>query len=661
MNSKLLNKLVFSSMKNNKKTLLPFLLSTSMTIVVYYILASLAFGPFIYYDHKEVFYGAQTIAILLEMGSNVVGLFALIFIFYANQFVMKERKREIGLYGVLGLSRFNIGRIMVVESLLTGIGCLAVGIAVGSFLNKIMLLLLYKIVGQSYIEGLFFSWLACRRTLILFGFVFVLCCVYNIFSVNVGSPIELLRSNITGEKEPKVKWLMLMAGAITLVIGYSIALSCESPSQAITSLFGAIFLVIVGTYFLFITGSIFILKVLKSNKHFYYKTRNFVSVSNLIYRMKHNAAGLASICILSTAVILLITCATSLMTLGRKNINTMFPSDVMIIGGKAVAEADESYLGAIKEVSDACGVHIEDLWSDTVIYDMFQNVENGFTVISESAGVNTDTQSMMYIMTAEEYERLSGDAVSLEPNQIWFADTNNANFSVIQILGNEYEVVGTTDMKKCQKIAQTEMTLFNNAYVVLADEATREKLYESQGDMYDNVDYVIGFNLSEALSEEEMNQYKNMLVQRLGFEEISFKAENEKFFVSIYGGVFFVGVFLAVLFLMATVLIIYYKQMSEGFEDKKRYEILKKVGLTDKEVRITIKRQVMILFFLPVLTAILHMIVASKIVRLFLRVILIVDAFTFDMSILAVALVFLIIYALVYKITSNEYYHIINE
>lgn len=660
MNSRLLHKLVFASMKNNKKTLFPFFLSTSITILVYYILASLAFGPFIYYDHKEVFYGAQTIAILLEMGSNVVGLFAMIFIFYANQFVMKERKREIGLYGVLGLSRFNIGRMMIAESALTGIGCLLVGIAAGSFLNKIMLLLLYKIVGQGYVEGLFFSWLACRRTLILFGFAFAICCIYNIFSVNVGSPIELLRSNITGEKEPKVKWIMLIVGIVCLASGYSIALGCKSPSQAINSLFGAIFLVIIGTYFLFITGSIFILKTLKKNKNFYYQTRNFVSVSNLIYRMKHNAAGLASICVLSTAVILLITCATSLMTLGRKNINTMFPSDVMMIGTKTINDKEEDYIQSIREASDACEVNIKALWSDTVIYDMFQNTENGFSVIPDNAGVDTDGQSMMYILTAEEYERLSGQHLMLEQNQIWYVDTNKAHYDTIQILGNNYEVVGKPDIKSCQKITQTEMTLFNNAYIVLADDDARAKLYEGQRDVYQEVSIVIGFDLEDKLEEEKINEYKNMLMQRLGFEQISFKAENEKFFVSIYGGVFFVGLFLAVLFLMATVLIIYYKQMSEGFEDKKRYEILKKVGLTDKEVRITIKRQVMILFFLPVLTAILHMVVASKIVRLFLYVILVVDSFTFNMSILAVALIFLVIYALVYKITSNEYYHIVN-
>lgn len=661
MSNRLLNKLVFSSMKNNKKTLFPFLFASSITVMVYYILASLAFGPYLMDNHEEVFYGAQTIAILLEMGSQIVAIFALIFIFYANQFVMKERKREIGLYGVLGLSRWSIGRMLMLESFINGLVSMTAGVIVGSFLNKLMLLMLYKIVGQEPVEGLFFTTNAFGRTILIFGIAFVVCCVYNVFSVNVGNPIELLRSNSTGEKEPKVKCIMLVTGVIALGLGYGLALRCESPSQAITTLFEAIFLVVIGTYFLFITGSIFVLKILKRNPRFYYKTRNFISVSNLIYRMKHNAAGLASICILSTAVILLITCATSLMVLGKENINIMFPNDVMISGEINFVDQEQNYMQLVQEVSKDCSVEIEDLWENMLVCDVFDNTEKGFTFVTKNSGIDMDGQSMMYIMTAEEYEKISGESVKLKSNQVLYADTKNSEFHQIDIQGQLYEVAGVTNIQKCKKISNYEMSLFNNAYMVMADEAARKEMLSYAAESSETYNVVMGFELKDKLEENLRAEYEKRLKDTLGFEEVSFKSEGEKFFISIYGGAFFVGLFLAVLFLMSTVLIIYYKQMSEGFEDKKRYEILKKVGLTDKEVRVTIKRQVMILFFLPVLTAIIHMLVASKIVRLFLRVILLINGVTFNMSIGAVAFVFLIIYALVYKITSNAYYQIVND
>ena len=660
VNNRLLGKLVFSSMKNNKKTLVPFLLASSITIMVYYILASLAFGPYIYHNGVEAFYGAKTIAILLEMASQIIAIFSYIFIFYANQFVMKERKREFGLYGVLGLSRRNIAKLLTFESLINGGICIVSGIVAGTLLNKIMLLILYKIAKQPPVEGLFFAPMALKNALIIYVIAFVLCCIYNTLSINVGNPIDLLRSNSAGEKEPKVKWLTLLVGFAALAGGYHTALSCASASEAISYIFVAIFLVILATYCLFITGSIFLLKALKRNKKFYYKTRNFVSVSNLIYRMKHNAAGLASICILSTAVILLITCATSLMMLGRKNINIMYPNDIMIREEVEAGNVEEVYTKALSDIAKESGMEPKEIRIDTLVIDMLNNSPDGFEKLGPGDGYDTNKQAMLYLLTAKEYEHLTGEKVELNSNQILYADTHSRSFKSFNFCGREFEVKGLADTKKSQRVSLYEMSLYNNAYMVVADENVREELYRDIDSPLPELVMVAGIDLKESVKKEDIPVFNANMLNRLGFENVSFKVEDEQMFVSLYGGVFFVGVFLAAVFLMATVLIIYYKQMSEGYEDKKRYEILKKVGLTDREVRFVIKRQVMILFFLPVFTAIIHMMVASKIVRLFLSVVLLVDTFTFNMSILGVALVFLFIYSLVYKITSNEYYNIVN-
>ena len=275
MNNRLLNKLVFQGISKNKKTMIPFFIAETFIVMVYYILTSLAFGPYIYYDHKEVFYGAQTVAILLDMASGIIGIFAVIFIMYANQFVMKDRKREIGLYGILGLSKTNITVMMIKETIIKAVVGIGGGVLVGTFLNKIMLLILFKIVKEDPVKGILFSSVALKKTIILFAFILIACCIYNISSVNLGSPIELLRSNKTGEKEPKVKWVTFVIGIVTLVMGYYMALSCKSTGEAVEKLFTSIFLVIVGTYCLFIAGSIFVLKKLKNNKKKEHKKFNF--------------------------------------------------------------------------------------------------------------------------------------------------------------------------------------------------------------------------------------------------------------------------------------------------------------------------------------------------------------------------------------------------
>lgn len=662
MNNRLLNKLVFQGISKNKKTMIPFFIAETFIVMVYYILTSLAFGPYIYYDHKEVFYGAQTVAILLDMASGIIGIFAVIFIMYANQFVMKDRKREIGLYGILGLSKTNITVMMIKETIIKAVVGIGGGVLVGTFLNKIMLLILFKIVKEDPVKGILFSSVALKKTIILFAFILIACCIYNISSVNLGSPIELLRSNKTGEKEPKVKWVTFVIGIVTLVMGYYMALSCKSTGEAVEKLFTSIFLVIVGTYCLFIAGSIFVLKKLKNNKKYYYRTNNFISVSNLIYRMKHNAAGLASICVLSTGVILLVTCATTLMALGRQNVDTMFPKDVMAVSKCDKDDYEKIYTSLINKATDKADVKV----SDCGVYSSYNScwgiLDDGFEFIPENSPANLDTQAIVYVLDEKNYELLSGEKVSLGDNEILFADTKKSDFETVKINDKSYKVAGKTNIKKLNEITQSEMCLFDNVYVVAKDmDSVNALLSGDENTGAPNVcDIIFSFNVDGNLSTEEINTITKEIT---GYSEdtfVNFKQDTEKLFVTMYGGVFFVGIFLAVLFLLATVLIIYYKQLSEGFEDQEKYKILKKVGLTDKEVKKTIKRQVMILFFLPVVTSIIHMIVASSIVRLFLRIILMVDAVTFNLSIAAVILVFVVVYVLVYKVTSRVYYKIVN-
>lgn len=665
MNGKLLSRFVFSGMQKNKKTLVPFLVAGSVTVMIYYILRSLAFCPYIYQNGTEAFYGAQTIAIILEISSGIVGFFSVLFLFYANQFVMKGRKKEIGLYGVLGMSKKNITFIMLAESMIHTVICMTAGIVTGTFLNKLMLLILYKIIGQPPVDGILFSTKAFGDTLLLFLLIFAACLIYNVSSIRVGNPIQLLQSEKTGEKEPKIKIFTFLLGIVTLAAGYYLALSVKNTWDAFNILSLSIFLVIIATYCLFTAGSIFILKMLKKNPRFYFKTRNFISVSNLMFRMKHNAAGLASICVLSTGVILLLTCGVSLMMLGEKNINDRFPTDIKIETSASGREEGQAALTIVKNAMDAARVD-----SSEEIYRQYKTMlvaKEGEKqeYVAFSSGLLEFTSSLdVYLLTVEDYNEYAGTDWKLAENEvlIYGSDKSWTEGEQLSFLGKQYNVVGLVNYKDVYYILNPAMTLFANEILVFSGEEQINQFLEKSGqdENYESYNIYIGYQAKEDLSKEQMSELTRSVNASGTGMEISFKKEDRLFFYNIYGGAFFVGIFLSILFLMATVMIIYYKQMSEGFEDQRRFQILSNVGLAEKEAKKSIKTQVMLLFFLPVGTAVVHMSAASHLIRLFLKMVLVVDSLTFNLSIAVVCVIFLGIYTLVYKITSREYYKIVN-
>ena len=653
MNHKLLTKFVFSGMQKNKKTLIPYLLAGTMTVMIYYILQSLAHCPYIYKDGMEAFYGAQIISILLEISGQIVAVFAAVFLFYTNQFMIRARKKEMGLYGILGMSKKNITYILAAESLINALISIVTGIMMGTFLNKLMLLILYKIINQPPVNGLFFSVEALKSTLVLFVILFAVSLIYNVASIRVGKPIALLQSDRTGEKEPKVKVPIFILGIITLTAGYKLALSAKSIGGAVNILFVSILLVVIATYCLFTAGSIFILKCMKKNPKFYYKTKNFISVSNLMFRMKHNAAGLASICVLSTGVILLLTCGFSLMMLIGKNIDDRYPTDIIVT--ETVSEAGKGMddFAAINKALQQDGIVTTDQ-----IYRQYRNI-----MVTEKDGkqkiTDPDTFDSDIASDIVTYLKLKDDEILIYSSGKEWKKGDNLNF-----MGKEYTVAGEADYSAIRYIIDSTMSIFEREILVFPDDEQICALMAEAGQRVnpDEYEVFIGYQLEKALTAEQMETVRALVeLGGLNHEAICFKSEEMSVFYTLYGGIFFVGMFLAALFLMATVMIIYYKQMSEGYEDQKRFQILSNVGLTEKEAKESIRTQVMLLFYLPVAAAIMHMIVASSVVRLFLRMILIVDTFTFNMAIAIVSMIFLVIYTIVYKITSKEYYKIVNR
>ena len=660
VNSKLLTRLTLTGMKNNRKRLIPFLMAATFTIMIFYILTSLAYTPYIISNGEEAFYGARTIAIMLKIGSRIVAFVSAIFIIYANQFVMKSRKKEMALYGVLGMSKRNITFIMILETVINILITVGIGILAGTFLNKISLLILYKIIKQTPVNGILFEAKALINTVVLFGRIFLICLIINVTSIRVGNPITMLKSDKTGEKEPKVKVFTFIIGIITLGAGYYIALATHSTFAAAQTLIISILLVIIGTYCLFIAGSIFILKMLKKNERFYYKTRNFISVSNLIYRMKHNAAGLASICILSTAVILLLTCGSSLMLLGENNINNMYPTDVRVKFEDDEKKPEEYYTNIINNAIKKSDVNNAELICRQ--YESIMLTKEGDSYIYINYLGDIDNNKDVYMVALDDYNRYIGKDIKLADDEILVYTTDEEykenNQNIMNICDHQYNVVGEADYKALHYIFDPIMALFERYIIVFKNEEDIDSIISGNTLTMNNSEKqtYIGYDIKGTLDKNSMNIFKETVNSIDGNATVSFKEEERTFFYNIYGGAFFVGIFMAILFLIATVMIIYYKQMSEGYEDQKRFEILAKVGLTEREAKKTIKRQVMILFFMPVIAAIIHSVVATGIIRLFLRMILVVDSAVFAAAIGIVCIIFFVIYAIVYKITSGQYY-----
>ena len=665
MKKHLLTRLALSGVQNNKKTVFPYILVSAITVMLFQILRAMIYSKYIINNGVPVFYGADYIVLFLHIGSMAVAFFSAIFLFYGNQFVMKTRRKEIGLYGILGLSKRHVSVILLIESLLEAVASIGMGLCAGVFMDKLMVLLLYKLTHQAPVKGFEFSGQAAIETIVLFTDIYAICLLYNLFSIRVGSPIALLKSENMGEKEPKVKGVLLVVGIICLVIGYKTALSANSTFGAMEKLMSSIALVMVATYALFVAGSILVLKLLKRNKGYYYKTRNFVSVSNLLFRMKHNAVGLASICILSTGVILLMVCSGSLMALGEQNINSMFKEDVMIRINEDDSMTEDLRLAAVDKAISESGIQSEDVLYREFYTTMCPAEVNNLKPLEDINALRDFSNFRdIYLLKLEDYNRYFGKNEKLGANEVLrysSIDKVKAGDSV-SIFGKDYVAKEVVKSKDLENIYDPTMTLFGKEIIVVADENVLTQLVGGSGEDGIGIKCIyIGFNSSETITNSQMADFRKVIGNEISSEDmtVKFKSEERSTFYSLLGGAFFVGIFLAVLFLIETVMIIYYKQMSEGYEDQRRFKILSNAGLTESEVKQTINNQVRLIFFLPVGTAIIHMLVASKILRLFMSSLVIVDTLTFFMATLAVCAVFVVVYVMVYKITSKQYYNIV--
>ena len=667
-------KLALQNMVRNRRFCLPYLLTGLLTVAMFYNMIFLTTSE----DIKNM-PGSGNLGFILFLGTIVVSLFSVIFILYTNSFLMKRRQKELGLYNILGMEKKHIANMLLWETFYTGIVSIIGGLLAGILLSKLLLLALFRLLFFQVHFGFSVNPVAVAITAALFAGIYLLTLLFNFFKLCITNPVDLLKGGNVGEKEPKSKWLLTIIGLAALGTGYYIALVTESPLNAIMLFFVAVILVIIGTYCLFTSGSIVLLKQLKKNKKYYYKAKHFTAISGMLYRMKQNAVGLANICILSTMVLVMVSTSVCMYVGVEDALDTRFPEDISfeLSSDQASFELDQ-FQDAVLAEADKAGLEVVNLIQYKSI-SFATSVNDSVFELKNPNDMYYSRLSYAEIMTTDEYEKLTGHHEELKPDQVLIYCKTRYNWDSVTFHNKQYTVAKWLDEFSLENFFSSYVN--DVFYIVVADNDVINDFYKMQLESYkknaSNIDWYLSFDLNGD-ENEIISCYKNMLTvagqykegtvvdengKRIAAKPLSFysncKQANRTQFYALYGGLLFLGLFLGALFLMATVLIIYYKQISEGYDDKDRFEIMQKVGMSQDEVKSTIKSQILTVFFLPLICTIIHLAAAFKMITRLMVVLNLYNVGLFAICTLGTIAVFAIGYAIIYKLTARTYYKIV--
>ena len=669
MNSKIYGKLAVTNLKNNRKSYIPYILASAFSVMMYFIMDNL-------YRNRSLVEKGSPLAIMLSYADAVLLIFSIIFLFYINSFLIKRRKKELGIYNILGMGKGHLAKMLFIESIITTTVSIIGGILAGILFGKLVYLVLLKILHLKRDIVYMISPVSVGITAAIFGCIFFVIFLYNLVQMKLSNPIELLRGGNAGEREPKTKWLMTIIGSVCLAGGYYISLTTKEPLQAIGQFFVAVLLVVAGTYALFMAGSITLLKLLRKKKSYYYKTRHFTAISGMIYRMKQNAVGLANICILSTMVLVMVSITISLYAGMNDVLVTRFPSEAQITN-QGINQNEERQIGELvasitkeNHTNPTSQIRFHE-GNFTALYN--DKTKNFNMTTAQSYG---DTNIVEFVMIPlSDYNKTEGKAVKLADNEVLIYHRKNKNKSsikneeTIHLNNDSYKVAANLDSMRIAKADATNSV--DGWYVIVKDTNIIKKYLKAvygKDDMEDSVEdyhefmqYVYSFNLDGSRTNRERTEQilQEQLQAKFKSAFIEGRELSRENFYNFYGGFLFIGIFLGIIFLMATVLIIYYKQISEGYDDRERYQIMQKVGMSKKEVRQSIRSQVLLVFFLPLIMAVIHLAFAFKIITRLLSVLNLTNISLFFMYTVGTVAVFAVIYAIIYSITAREYYKII--
>ena len=656
------SKFALNNLVKNKRFILPYIFSAIFTIASFYILTSLSLGS----NLDKLPQGISATKQVLSLGVIVIAIFSAIFLFYTYSFLIKRRVREFGLYSVLGMTKKQIARILILETIFIAVITLVFGLAFGLLFDKLMLLVLLKLFTAGVSFGFVITPIAVFLTILLFGGIFFLLLIYTVVKISRLKIVALLKEENNGEREPKARLILAILGLGLTGYGYYLAQTIQNPIKAITMFFIAVLAVIFGTYLIFMAVSITVLKLMKNNKTFYYKPKNFISVSGLLYRMKRNAVGLANICILSTMVLVTMGTTSALYAGSEEAYNTRFPRDIIVNGYRSTEGKLTEIEKNVKKATQDAGVEAKDL----VSYNMLNVVGrlNGTEISYETGNVGSlDKLRTVVVIELKDYNKVSKEQKTLNTGETLLFIDKKGKYEA-----NEITVQGV-NLKIKEKLTDFPGALgtaaanaFDTYYVVVKDNtdvkkiesALKKKLNMSdeEGEVYNYV----GFNISDKTKEAKVIENFKQL-EKEGNINIEGKAENETNFKGFYASFLFIGVFISMIFVVSQVVIMYYKQISEGYEDKGKFGIMRKVGLTDRQIKQSIRSQVLMIFFAPLAIATLHTVVAYPFIEKILKLFLATNNNVFLIALAVTIAVFGVFYLIVYLITSRIYYRIIKE
>ena len=656
------SKFALNNLVKNKRFILPYIFSAIFTIASFYILTSLSLGS----NLDKLPQGISATKQVLSLGVIVIAIFSAIFLFYTYSFLIKRRVREFGLYSVLGMTKKQIAHILILETIFIGVLTLVFGLAFGLLFDKLMLLVLLKLFTAGVSFGFVITPIAVFLTILLFGGIFFLLLIYTVIKISRLKIVALLKEENNGEREPKARLILAILGLGLTGYGYYLAQTIQNPIKAITMFFIAVLAVIFGTYLIFMAVSITVLKLMKNNKTFYYKPKNFISVSGLLYRMKRNAVGLANICILSTMVLVTMGTTSALYAGSEEAYNTRFPRDIIVNGYRSTEGKLTEIEKNVKKATQDAGVEAKDL----VSYNMLNVVGrlNGTEISYETGNVGSlDKLRTVVVIELKDYNKVSKEQKTLNNGETLLFIDKKGKYEA-----NEITVQGV-NLKIKEKLTDfpgalgtAAANVFDTYYVVVKDNtdvkkiesALKKKLNMSdeEGEVYNYV----GFNISDKTKEAKVIENFKQL-EKEGNINIEGKAENETNFKGFYASFLFIGVFISMIFVVSQVVIMYYKQISEGYEDKGKFGIMRKVGLTNRQIKQSIRSQVLMIFFAPLAIATLHTVVAYPFIEKILKLFLATDNNVFLIALAVTIAVFGVFYLIVYLITSRIYYRIIKE
>lgn len=666
MNKGMYTKLAITNIKNNRQFYFPYLLTGIITVAMFYIMCALESNPGI-----QSMPGAKNLGLILRLGIGVIGIFAVIFLFYTNSFIIKRRKKELGIYNILGMEKRHIAKILSKEAFFTAIIAIGGGLVTGVLFHKLACMLLYRMIGFNGGITFSFSKKGVMITAILFAIVYLLTYIYDLFQVQLANPIELLQSGNKGEREPKTKAIMAVLGVLCLGTGYFIAITTKNPIKALTLFFVAVILVIIGTYLLFTAGSIALLKILRRNKGYYYQTKHFTSVSGMIYRMKQNAVGLANICILSTMVLVAVSTTVSLYIGIEDIMKERYPNEINIRAYYDTGAPSEDSIAPIVEKSvKESGRKIRHEEDYLELYFAAIKDQGQYSLDKEKVKTAGDRVSGFVVLTREDCKKKYNEEIpELAENEVALFTIKKTDMDTLVLENRSYHVKEIKQFQNTEDFETIADIMDEYYYVIVNDVQDMERLWQLQKDIYQENSSSISRQVRldiDGDSEQKKECFENIKTalepeQAKARILIDSRQSNLDEFYQIYGGFLFLGLFLGILFLMITVLIIFYKQISEGYDDKERFSIMEKVGMSNDEVKATIRSQVRTVFFLPILMAAIHVGMAFPMIKRLLSLFGLSNTALFAGCMAGTILVFALIYLLVFLKTSKTYYKIVGE